>query len=420
MSKLDKLIEELCPDGVEYRKLGELGQFYGGLSGKNKNDFVKGNSKLITYMNVFSNHEINLHVDDRVLIKENEKQNTIEFGDIIFTASSESLFESGMSSVLTINTDEKLYLNSFCFGFRLNDKNLLLPSFSKHLFRSNRIRKQIIKCANGVTRFNLSRKRMENISIPLPPLPIQEEIVRILDNFTELTAELTVELTAELTARKKQYEYYRDELLTFGDEVEWRELEELSIKTSNIRWDLEKEDTIYQYIDLTSVDRDMNYITETQEINKNNAPSRAQQIVKTGDVLFGTTRPLLKRYCNISAEFDNQICSTGFCVLRANTDLVSPKWLYYNVASSNFYIHVERFEQGASYPAISDSNVKKYRIPIPPLAEQERIVSILDKFDALVNDISIGLPAEIEARQKQYEYYREKLLSFKELDVKEA
>jgi type I restriction enzyme S subunit len=151
-----------------------------------------------------------------------------------------------------------------------------------------------------------------------------------------------------------------------------------------------------------------------------NAPSRAQQIVHKGDVIFGTTRPLLKRYAIINNQYNKQICSTGFCVLRADEKQVLSKWIYYNIATNSFYTHIERFEQGASYPAISNTNVKKYKIPIPPLAEQERIVSILDKFDALVNDISIGLPAEIEARQKQYEYYREKLLSFKELDAKEV
>ena len=131
--------------------------------------------------------------------------------------------------------------------------------------------------------------------------------------------------------------------------------------------------------------------------------------------MFATTRPLLKRYCLIDSEYDGQICSTGFCVLRANTDNVLQKWVLYHIASSSFYYHVEKYQQGASYPAISDANVKGYRIPVPPIEEQERIVAILDRFDALCNDLTSGLPAEIEARQKQYEYYRDKLLSFKEV-----
>ena len=100
-------------------------------------------------------------------------------------------------------------------------------------------------------------------------------------------------------------------------------------------------------------------------------------------------------------------------LVRPNTDIILPKWLYFQIASESFYQHVERFQKGASYPAISDADVKAYTIPVPSLAEQERIVSILDRFDALCNDISIGLPAEIEARQKQYKYYMDKLLTFK-------
>lgn len=213
MNKIDKLIKELCLNGVEWKELGEIGTLYGGLSGKSKKDFENGNAKFVTYMNVFSNISINTDIDSFVKIGENENQNTIELGDVIFTGSSETPDECGMSSVLTEEVEEPLYLNSFCFGFRLNDKNLLLPDFSKYLFREEKIRKQIIKTANGVTRFNISKKRFEKILIPLPPLPIQEEIVRILDKFIALEAELQ----AELEARRKQYEYYREKLLTFSE-----------------------------------------------------------------------------------------------------------------------------------------------------------------------------------------------------------
>src|SRR5574344_914854 len=145
-----------------------------------------------------------------------------------------------------------------------------------------------------------------------------------------------------------------------------------------------------------------NKITETQIITSQNAPSRAQQIVRNNDVIFGTTRPTLKRYCLITPEYDGQICSTGFCVLRANTEMILPKYLFFVLTTSDFYNYVENNQEGAGYPSISNSKVKKYKFPIPPLSEQERIVNILDKFDALVNDISKGLPAEINARRKQY------------------
>ena len=158
-----------------------------------------------------------------------------------------------------------------------------------------------------------------------------------------------------------------------------------------------------------------NKVTETQLITSQNAPSRARQVVKNDDVIFGTTRPTLQRYCLITPEYDGQICSTGFCVLRANKELILPKYLFFVLTTSDFYNYVECNQEGASYPAISNSKVKEYKIALLSLEEQERIVAILDKFDALVNDISVGLPAEIEARRKQYEYYRGKLLNFKKL-----
>jgi type I restriction enzyme S subunit len=186
------------------------------------------------------------------------------------------------------------------------------------------------------------------------------------------------------------------------------------MKTNNIKWN-DNKGKDYTYIDLSSVNRETNKITEIQTINYDNAPSRAQQIVKNEDVIFGTTRPTLKRYCFISAEYDEQICSTGFCILRANKEFILPKYLFFSLTTTSFYNYVENNQEGAGYPAISNNKVKEYTIPLPSLKEQNRIVSILDRFDALVNDISVGLPAEMAARRKQYEYYRNKLLTFNEL-----
>jgi type I restriction enzyme S subunit len=202
---------------VEWKTLGEIGKFYGGLSGKNKDDFesAERNAKYIAYMNIFSNIKVNTNVDTFVLVKENEIQNKIIKGDILFTGSSETVDECGMSSVLTTEKNEDVYLNSFCFGLRLNDEysTKILPDFSKFIFRSYAVRKQIIKTASGVTRYNISKKRMEKVSIPIPPLTEQERIVSILDKFEEM---VNKSLPEEIEARRKQYEYYREKLLTFG------------------------------------------------------------------------------------------------------------------------------------------------------------------------------------------------------------
>ena len=211
MSRLEELIKNLCPDGVEYKTLGELGEFYGGLSGKTKEDFKDGNAKFITYMNVYTNPALKINVTDTVKGAPGEKQNCVQYGDVLFTGSSETPDECGMSSVLTEKTEEMIYLNSFCFGYRFENLNKFNPGFLKHVFRSHELRKQIGRTASGVTRFNVSKEKMRKVKIPVPPLEVQDEIVRILDNFTNLTAELT----AELDSRKKQYEYYRDSLLSF-------------------------------------------------------------------------------------------------------------------------------------------------------------------------------------------------------------
>jgi type I restriction enzyme S subunit len=174
MSNIVELITEHCSNGVEFRELGEIGYFYGGLSGKSKNDFQGGNAKFVTYMNVFSNISTRTDINTFVKIDKNENQNRVEYGDALFTGSSETPDECGMSSVVTEKISESLYLNSFCFGFRLRDKDLFLPDFLKYLFRDDNIRKQIGKTASGVTRFNVSKKRFAKVIIPIPPITIQQ------------------------------------------------------------------------------------------------------------------------------------------------------------------------------------------------------------------------------------------------------
>lgn len=191
------------------------------------------------------------------------------------------------------------------------------------------------------------------------------------------------------------------------DGVEYKTIGECVEKIENIKWVNHKGET-YQYIDLTSVDRDTHTILETQRINDETAPSRAQQIVHEEDILFGATRPLLKRYCYVPYNYDGEICSTGFCVLRARKSVVEPRYLYHVISTTAFFDHVEKYQRGASYPTISDADTKRYKFPAPPLEVQREIVRVLDNFTLL----SAELSAELSARRKQYEYYRDQLLSF--------
>ena len=188
--------------------------------------------------------------------------------------------------------------------------------------------------------------------------------------------------------------------------VEWKKLGEVCEKTSNIKWKDQTDDKIYKYIDLSSVSLDSHKVIITTDICKQNAPSRAQQVVCANDILLGTTRPTLKRYCQIPSYLDKNICSTGFCIFRANKEYVLSRWLFHNIGSSKFWDYCELKQQGAGYPCLSNSDAFAYIIPTPSLSEQQRIVDILDTFTSSIDN----LKQKITQRRKQFEYYREQLL----------
>ena len=202
---------------LEWVTLGDVGALFGGLTGKSKADFQAGGSKYVSYMNVFENIATDVEPDDCVRVDVDERQRLLQRGDILFTGSSETPNECGMSSVITKEPAEPLYLNSFCIGYRPNDPALLDPEFAKHLFRSDTMRDQIKRTANGVTRFNVSKKRLARVKVPIPPRSDQRRIAAILDKFEALVNDLSVGLPAELIARGRQYEHYRDRLLAFNE-----------------------------------------------------------------------------------------------------------------------------------------------------------------------------------------------------------
>ncbi|MHB6021811.1 restriction endonuclease subunit S [Klebsiella pneumoniae] len=210
---------------------------------------------------------------------------------------------------------------------------------------------------------------------------------------------------------------YLEKLLN-GVDIQWKTIGEVTLRTSNIKW---REATrSYRYVDLTSVDIETKKITETTEVTANNAPSRAQKLIEENDVIFATTRPTQQRFCLIDGEYSDEVASTGFCVLRAKQDEVLPKWIWHWISTSYFKKYVEENQSGSAYPAISDAKVKECYIPVPcpenpekSLAIQSEIVRILDKFTALTAELT----AELTMRKKQYNYYRDQLLSFDEGEV---
>lgn len=433
MSKLQELINKLCPNGVEFKPLREIGDFFGGLTGKSKEDFIDGNARFISYMNVYSNPALKLDLPDFVKINDGEKQNVVQYGDILFTGSSETPNECGMSSVVTTKPSEPLYLNSFCFGFRLIDINTFNLDFLKHLLRSYEVRCQIAKTANGVTRFNISKKLFANIMIPVPPIEVQEEIVRILDSFSDYAAELQ----AELQARKQQYEYYRNLLLTFNpsaygcgtdDEqkdgvttwaghnykIEWKKLGEICNRICSGGTPTTSNKSFYNgsipWLRTQEVNWSDVYDTEIK-ISEEAVKKSSAKLIPSNCVIIAMYGATAAKVCiNRIPLTTNQAC----CNLEINPQLASYKYVYYWLCNS--YEKLKSMGEG-SQNNINGMKIKQYPIPIPPLELQEKIVAILDRFETLVNDLTNGLPAEIAAVKDQYEYYRNKLLTFKKLSA---
>lgn len=205
------------------------------------------------------------------------------------------------------------------------------------------------------------------------------------------------------------------EKLLDGTKVEWKPISEVSLRTNNIKW---KDATrSYQYIDLSSVSVETKKIIETSLIEPNNAPSRAQKLVEKDDVIFATTRPTQMRYCLIDEEYDGEVASTGYCILRAKKEVVFPKWILHLISSSEFKEYLEGNQSGSAYPAISDAKLKEFKIPIPcpensekSLKIQAEIIKILDVLSTLIAELKAELTAELSMRKKQYNYYREQLV----------
>ncbi|HAY18894.1 MAG TPA: restriction endonuclease subunit S [Rikenellaceae bacterium] len=377
MSKLEELIQRYCPDGVEYKQLKNILKIRNGKDYKHLDNGtipVYGSGGVMTYV------DTSIYDKPSVLIPRKGSIDKLYYVDVPFW-----------------NVDTVFYTEI--------NKSLVIEKYVFYALQKEHLEK--LNTAGGVP--SLTQAVLNDVEIPVPPLPVQEEIVRILDIFTELQA--------ELQKRKSQYSYYLDNLLSFNKwggyqtEIRRMKLKDVCMKTNNIKW--KSATGQYRYIDLSSVDIQTHSIISAIEIDKMSAPSRAQQIVQGNDVIFATTRPTQMRACIIPTEYNGDICSTGYCVLRVDKKILLPRFLFFSLTVSNFKTYLSNNLTLGNYPSISNSALLEYEVPVPSLADQQKIVSILDRFDRLANDLSSGLPAEMKKRRQQYEYYRDKLLSFK-------
>ncbi|MBB9172504.1 restriction endonuclease subunit S, partial [Escherichia coli] len=410
MSYLEKLLDGV---EVEWLPLGNVAEIYGGLTGKSKSDFENGNARYVSYKKIFGYLDVNDYPTDYVYISEGERQNEVRYGDVLFTGSSEIADEAGMSSAVTVHFDESVYLNSFSFGIRFSNSIKIKPEFAKYLFRTHFMRSEIAKTASGVTRFNISKSRFKKILVPIicpndpeKSLAIQSEIVRILDKFTALTAELT----AELNMRKKQYNYYRDQLLSFKEgEVEWKTLGGIGHFTRGKRF--VKTDMLsegYPCIHYGEMYTYYNVWTNKTKSFVSQELASKLRVSEYGDVIIVAAGETIEdigkgtAWLGKSNVVFHDACFSYRCLLN-------PKYIAYFTRTKIFHDQIKKHISSGKISAINANGLSKVKIPMLSAKEQARIVEILDKFDTLTNSITEGLPREIELRQKQYEYYRDLL-----------
>ena len=382
-------------------RLKDIGTFYTGLSGKSKEDFSEGNALFVTYRNIYNNPVLNPNINDTVVVGKNEKQNKVLLGDILFTGSSETPEDAGMSSVVLHKPKGKMYLNSFCFGFRINDHNEVISSYLGHLLRSPSIRAAISRTAFGVTRFNINKKKFAEIEIPLPPLAVQQEIVSVLDSFTSLIEKMK----EEVALRKKQMEYYREKLLAFDD-----------VEGNNVKWKKLSDGCLYSKDRIDASDLPENSYIGVENLLKDKHGRTESTIAPLGsvikyeknDILIGNIRPNLRKIWKADSMGGTNGDVLCIRIKEGATKELASDYLFHILASENFFEYDVKYSKGGKMPRGDKTAIMKYSIPIPPLADQQRIASTLDLFETYITKQE----RLIELRQKQYEYYRDKLLTF--------
>ena len=402
MSKIDELIERLCPDGVEYKTLGEVVE----LLDSRRKPVRKDNRKAGSYPYYGANGILD-YIDDYLF-------------DGVFLLVGED------GSVIT--PDKKPILNWAVGKIWVNNHaHVLHEKADRAILRYIYFALQtvnIFDLVKGVPP-KLNQANLKSISIPVPPLEVQEEIVRVLDSFAELEAELEAELKAELKRRKAQYTYYRDKLLSLeglkslsGEEIPICMLGDL---ISNLRTGLNPR----KNFKLNTPDAKNNYVTVRElsgmEIKVTNKTDKVNDAglelinnrahLTSGDVLFSGTGTIGNTALVRENPKDWGI-KEGVYAITPKPELLNAKFLIYMMHTTYLVAWCSSVKSGGTVQSISMAKLKTMPIFLPSLDVQKRIVAILDKFDALVNDLTSGLPAEIEARRKQYEYYRDKLLSF--------
>ena len=429
---------------IKIVKLGELFEFKNGIN-KEKSSFGKG-TPIINYVNVYKKNKI--YFEDLQGLVEATDDELIRYkvkrGDVFFTRTSETIEEIGFTSVLLEDIENCVFSGFLLRARPLTD--LLLPEYCAYCFSTSSMRNAIIRKSTYTTRALINGTSLSQIEIPLPPLEVQKRIVEVLDNFEKTCKELNIELSSEIEIKEKEYEFVRNYLLTFEEKSRQAILacELASLRSKQQAQNLIK---ILQYVygyvevrlgDIASIVRGnglqkrdfteegvgcihygqiyTKYGMVAEKTISFVEESLAEKLrkVEKGDIIFAVTSENIEDLCKCVVWLGEDEIVTGghTAILKHNQN---SKFLAYYFQTEAFHSQKRKLATGTKVMDITATKLEEILISLPPLEEQQRIVDILDRFDRLCNDISEGLPAEIEARQKQYEYYREKLLNFKKL-----
>lgn len=388
INNIFEMIEELCPNGVEYKALSKVT--------KNLKKGTLKQSELI------ENGKYKVINSGRDYYGNYDKFNN-EGDAFTFAARGE------YAGFVNYHKD-RFWAGGLCYPYCSNDKT---KYNTKYLFYALKTKEKYIRetlvCEGSIPALNKSD--IEDFELPIPPIEIQEEIVRILDKFTELTAELTT----ELTARVSQYEYYRDSLLTFDDSVvtTTKPLEEIAKIYDGTHQTPKYTDSGVEFI---SVENISNIYGSKKHISKEDY-AKYKIKPQINDIFMTRIGSIGK--CAIMTKEQDLAYYVSLGLIRPNQDIIMSKYLAYYIESSYGRKELAKWTLVNAVPIkINKDAIGYINITYPnDIKVQERIVELLDKFDKLCNDIKEGLPAEIEARQQQYEYYRNKLLTFKRKEV---
>lgn len=387
-NKAKKLIEMIQTASVEWKPLGEV--------------VPVSRGKRLVRSQLQDNGQYPVYQNSLQPLGFYDDQNCRAYMTFVIAAGAAG--EIGFSDIEFWAADDCYYFD--CPKEILHDKFLYYFLLSERHQLTSQIRKASVP--------RLGRVSIEKIKIPIPSLETQQKIVKILDKFTELEATLE----AELALRKRQYQYYRDFLLDFDNQIGGGIADGYKGRLKDVVWKTLGEIAEYSKDRICSDKlNEHNYVGVDNLLQNREGKKLSGYVPSEGkmteyivnDILIGNIRPYLKKIWQAD-------CTGGtngdVLVIRVTDEKVNPKYLYQVLADDKFFAFNMKHAKGAKMPRGSKAAIMQYKIPIPPLPKQEKIVAILDKFDTLTHSISEGLPHEIALHRKQYEYYREQLLAF--------